>query len=246
MPLFVYHEDTSSLIAKDEVELSRKESHHLFVLRVHEGACVITFDGLGNTRQGILKWKSCNAFVQFTKSVERCQILLPSISLVQVLPNEPATFESVLKKSCELGVHAIYPVLGERTEPKRWTQNVWHCKRARFQRILIDACKQAKNPILPTLGGEIHTLHNIPWASFNQCFYGSLSPSISIQKLTLDATAKSIVCVVGPEGGFAPEEEKLLAMHAQPMRLSSYVLRVETATVSALACLRNLYTYVHI
>ncbi|MDR1254788.1 MAG: 16S rRNA (uracil(1498)-N(3))-methyltransferase [Puniceicoccales bacterium] len=240
MPLFVYCEDTNSLRTQNKVVVSKEESHHLLVLRAHEGACVVVFDGVGYVRQGILKWKSCNGYVQFTKSVERYKISPPYVSLVQVLPNEPATFESVLKKACELGVHTIYPVLGERTEPKRWTQNVWHCKRERFQRIRVDACKQAKNPILPALSGEVHTLNNLPWKSFDQCFYGSLLPSNSMPKVTIDAKAKSIICVVGPEGGFSPEEEKLLAMHAQPMRLSPYVLRVETATVSALACLRNL------
>ncbi|MDR0755468.1 MAG: 16S rRNA (uracil(1498)-N(3))-methyltransferase [Puniceicoccales bacterium] len=240
MPLFVYCEDRSSFVAQNEVALSKKESHHLFVLREHEGTCVVVFDGLGHTRQGILKWKSCNAYVQFTKSVEHCKIPLPYISLVQVLPNEPATFEGVLKKACELGVHTIYPVLGERTEGKRWTQHVWNCKRTRFQHLMVDACKQAKNPILPILSSAIHAFHDIPWESFNQRFYGSLLPSTPIKKVTVDATAKSIACVVGPEGGFSPEENQLLAMYAQPMRLSPYVLRVETATVSALACLRNL------
>ncbi|MDR2397006.1 MAG: 16S rRNA (uracil(1498)-N(3))-methyltransferase [Puniceicoccales bacterium] len=240
MPFFVYCEDTSSLVTQNEVILSKEESHHLLVLREHEGAYVITFDGLGNIRQGILKRKNRNTYVQFTQSVEHCKMPLPYVSLAQVLPNEPATFESILKKSCELGVYAIYPILGERTERKRWTQDIWHGKMERFQRILVDACKQAKNPILPILSSEIHAFHNIPWKSFNQCFYGSLFPSKPIKKVTIDATAKSIVCAVGPEGGFSPEEEKLLSMHAQPMRLSPYILRVETATVSALAYLRNL------
>jgi 16S rRNA (uracil1498-N3)-methyltransferase len=240
MPLFVYCEDTSSLIAQNEVALSKEESHHLLVLREYDGTNIIVFDGLGHVRQGILKRKNCNTYVQFTQSVEHGKIPLPYISLIQVLPNEPATFESVLKKSCELGVYAICPILGERTERKRWSQDIWYCKRERFQRILVDACKQAKNPILPTLSSEIHALHNIPWESFNQRFYGSLLSSNSIPKVTIDANTKSIACAIGPEGGFSPEEEKLLAMHAQPMRLSPYVLRVETATVSALACLRNL------
>jgi 16S rRNA (uracil1498-N3)-methyltransferase len=240
MPLFVYCEDTSSLIAQNEVALSKEESHHLFVLREQDGTYVAVFDGVGHVRQGILKWKSCNAYVQFTKSVEHCKVSPPYISLMQVLPNEPATFESVLKKACELGVHAIYPVLGERTERKRWTQDVWHCKQVRFQRIRVDACKQAKNPILPTLSSGIHTFQNIPWKSFDQCFYGNLLTSSSIPKVIVDAKAKSIACVIGSEGGFSPEEEQLLAMYAQPMRLCPYILRVETAAVSALACLRNL------
>jgi 16S rRNA (uracil1498-N3)-methyltransferase len=240
MPLFVYCEDTSFLIVQNEVALSKEESHHLRVLREYDGTHVVVFDGLGNIRQGVLERKNCNTYVQFTQSVERCKMPLPYISLVQVLPNEPATFESVLKKACELGVYAIYPILGECTERKRWTQDIWHCKRERFRRILVDACKQAKNPILPTLSSEIHAFHNVPWESFNQRFYGSLLSSNSIKKVTIDATAKSIACVIGPEGGFSPEEEKLLSVHAQPMRLSPYVLRVETATVSALACLRNL------
>jgi 16S rRNA (uracil1498-N3)-methyltransferase len=227
-------------VSHEEIALSKRESHHLLVLREHNGTNTVAFDGLGNIRQGILKRKNYNTYVQFTQSVEHCKIPLPHVSLVQVLPNEPATFESILKKSCELGVYAIYPILGECTEHKRWTQDIWHCKRERFRRIMVDACKQAKNPILPTLSSEIHTFHNIPWTSFNQRFYGSLLPSKSIKKVTINATTKSIACAIGPEGGFSPEEEKLLSMHAQPMRLCPYVLRVETATVSALACLRNL------
>lgn len=210
--------------------LSVTEAHHaLKVLRLRYGDEVIAFNGSGVTRLGTLAENSKSARVNFTAPAEVASEMEDKLALVQCLPNDVSTFELLLKKSCELGVQAIYPVIGDRTAGKLWTADLWAKKQTRWCQILIDACKQSKNPYFPHLHSTCDSLKHFDWHSFDLCLYGSLrhEPKPFIKK------GHSMACVIGPEGGFSEEEETFLSTLAIPVRLSPYVLRVETAVVSA-------------
>ncbi|MGA0992088.1 MAG: RsmE family RNA methyltransferase, partial [Burkholderiaceae bacterium] len=61
----------------------------------------------------------------------------------------------------------------------------------------------------------------------------SLAPPASQEAAS--ATPSGYTCVlIGPEGGFTPEEEQLAVTHGfSPYRLGSRVLRTETAAIAA-------------
>lgn len=131
--------------------LSVTEAHHaLKVLRLRYGDEVIAFNGSGVTRLGTLAENSKSARVNFTAPAEVASEMEDKLALVQCLPNDVSTFELLLKKSCELGVQAIYPVIGDRTAGKLWTADLWAKKQTRWCQILIDACKQSKIHIFRT------------------------------------------------------------------------------------------------
>ena len=227
------------------------EAHHLQrVLRATPGRSLVAFDGLGNTRLGKLLVQDSKAYFQAIEPVQQQPRMKPFLSLIMILPNESATFEIILKKACELGLYAIYTALGDHTEKHRWTSPVWTRKQTRWQQILVESCKQAKNPYLPQLYPPT-TLEKLPWERFKgKAIYGSLlasenNPFINAPKTDSVADEMTFekdntrVGVVGPEGGFSNAEESFLRSVALPVRLGPYVQRVETAVVSLINTLAN-------
>lgn len=218
--------------------LSEEESRHLrSVLRCRENEPVVVFDGNGAMGSGRLIFRKRNCEVVFTKKVEQVLRNDCSFNLVQLLPNNIATFEDILRKTCELGVTSIFPVYGDRSEPKHWTEEIWAKRSGRFMRILIEACKQAKNPFIPRLQMPL-PLKSLSKETLGCCFYGSLNAGkIVPEKIS---NVKNISCIVGPEGGFSSQEEQYLSEFSHGIRLPTCVLRVETAVVGLISVIKTL------
>ena len=221
----------------NDYTLSDEEFRHLFhVLRIPDGAELVAFDGRGKRRLGRLLLEKKIGSVQFTEPIVEVPVSSKTFNLVQCLPNNIATFEDILRKACELGIRNIYPVLSERTERAVWRNELWNKRQERFQRILKESCKQAKNPFLP----QLHTI--VPWNSISginlgHCYFGSLDASPIPSSML--KTATSITCIIGPEGGLSSSEETFLRQFATPIHLPTCVLRVETAVVALVAVLKS-------
>ena len=217
-------------------QLSNEAFRHLsHVLRIPDGAELIAFNGCGKLRLGRLHLGKKSGSVAFTDPLIEVSEAKVTFNLVQCLPNNIATFEDILRKACELGIRNIYPVLSERTEKSAWRSDLWNKRQERFQRILQESCKQAKNPFMPQLHAII-LLNKLPNMDIGSCYFGSLEaapiPSTNLK------VASSVACIVGPEGGFSPQEETTLRQFASPIHLPTCVLRVETAVVALAAVLK--------
>ena len=139
----------------------------------------------------------------------------------------------VVRKAVELGAFAIAPVQSARSQ--RVASERVARRAAHWHQIAIAACEQCGRnrvpPILPV----------VPFAEWIE------SAAAGDRVAILDVDAKrslSAVCseaaprsiVVGPEGGFAPEElARASARGAVRARLGGRVLRAETAALAALA-----------
>ncbi len=218
--------------------LSEDESRHLrCVLRCKEKDFVVAFNGNGCIRLGylILKKRCCD--IIFTEAVRQILPKGSSFQLVQFLPNNVATFEDILRKTCELGIASIYPIYGDRSEPSHWKKEIWNKRFERFHRILIESCKQAKNPFLPIIHDPAY-LDDISRDCLGYCYHGSLSAK---KIISLNGTYRKVVsCIIGPEGGFSLKEEQLLAEFSQGICLPTCVLRVETAVVGLISVVKTL------
>ena len=224
----------------DVCSLSEEESRHLRnVLRCKQQDPVVIFNGKGAVRLGHLIFKKRNCEVVFTSNVEQTSPADRSFNLVPFLPNNIATFEDILRKTCELGIACIYPVYGERAEPKHWTKEIWAKRSDRFSRILIESCKQAKNPFIPKLQAPT-LLKSIAKEDLGYCFHGSLNANDAV--FSKRDNQKNISCIIGPEGGFSPQEELYLSEFSQGICLPTCVLRVETAVVGLISVIKTLST----
>ena len=151
-----------------------------------------------------------------------------------VAPPRGKAFDLVLKAAVELGISAIQPILCEYgvARPEDASDS--------WQETLVAAMKQSSNPFLPLLLPPMEFSKALESSSGVAGLFGAspAAEATAFQRLT-PQTANSIARVwVGPEGGFAPqEEEALLKAGAIPVTLGRCVLRVETAVPALLGCI---------
>ena len=243
---WVYVEELQSVASV--LSLPTDEARHVVrVLRCRSGDKITTFDGFGHTRDGrlVIEKKSC--FLHFTEPLRQTPQPTRQFQLLLCLPNHVATFEEILRKTCELGIQRIQPLFSERTERLHWSPDVWEQRSERWRRILIEACKQAKNPFLPQLNPPV-PLRELQTLSLGCCIHGSLdaaslqtSPTQDTSLLEKFSPAPSetlFSCLIGPEGGFSDTEEAFLSKISRGIHLPTCVLRTETAVVSLVTILK--------
>ncbi len=211
------------LVLRDE-----EARHALKVLRHKKGDLIFASDGLG---------RSFEAEVVVTSATE----LEARIIKTEQNKNEPKTQVSIavgltkgekldwlVEKATEIGVFAVYPFFARYSEVK-WGKEQMAKNRARWQRVAMAAFKQSRRSVIPGVevlsglaevidrgrDGEILAAHPVPEAK-------PVTESIG--------KGQKIMGIIGPEGGFAPEEVLILEntgaglVHLGPRRL-----RTETA-----------------
>ena len=147
----------------------------------------------------------------------------------------------VIQKATELGVAEIIPLLTARVIARPPASRV-RTTQERWQRIALDAAQQSEQwaypkVIQPMTVSELfkHVLYPAL-----RCALLERSGEQSLGSLSIDHTFQgTIALVVGPEGGWTPEErQELLDQHLQPVSLGQSILRSETAPLVALSILQ--------
>lgn len=209
------------------VELEAREQEHLFkVFRARKGDAVELLDGCGVVAEGVV---SDGKKVLITK---REEIPEPEekLHLCCALPRKQK-LDQLLKQAAELGAWSIRPVRCVRSVAEGGARERWDL-------LLREACKQSGNPFLPKVEKEEklpQVLERLAAEKVTIC-YGSVTPAPAD---AVPGAEKAVL--IGPEGGFAPEEMELMEKYnAVPLNFGPYVLRLETAAVSALTALRML------
>ena len=156
------------------------------------------------------------------------------ITLVQSLVNEQK-MDYILQKNTELGVYNFYGYKAFNSVIKE--NNKSDKKIIRWQRIVKEASEQSKRNIIPSVDGiiSIHELIQIP--ADLKILLTVNEKTNSLKKILQDnRDYDTMIMVVGPEGGFTMDEEKILMSNGfQSASLGKTVLRTETAGVVALA-----------
>ena len=135
-------------------------------------------------------------------------------------------WEIMLEKAVELGVYDIYPLLTQYTVVKG-------LKRERSEKIILSALKQSGRSHLPILHDPV------PYAEFIQHKRNEITYICDNQddypQLTSGSALDNYCILIGPEGGFHPNEVALAIQHAAlPVLLTNRRLRTETACLAAL------------
>lgn len=155
------------------------------------------------------------------------------ITLAQGLPKS-SKMDDIIKKSTELGVHEIIPVLTERSVAKGE-------KLERWKKIAKEASQQSGRQTIPEISKIIsfedflstkheHELKLIPWEGEHRQSLKSI--------LKKHPDTKSVCILIGPEGGFSHEEiKKASTAGFVPVSLGRTILRTETAGPAVIAML---------
>ncbi len=134
-----------------------------------------------------------------------------------------------VEKATELGVGAIHPVLTRFGQTRR--VNV-----ERLRAHAIEAAEQCGRLEVPSIVPPCSLTDALAdWPSERRLLICDPEAERSVAESLAEAPAGILV---GPEGGFAPAERRLLAGHpaAVHARLGPRILRAETAVAAALAC----------
>jgi 16S rRNA (uracil1498-N3)-methyltransferase len=208
------------------------DAHHLArVLRLRPGQAVTVGDGAG-------RWRLCRVGGSGDSGVG---LGLEPVGEVEVEPRaEPAVGvafslvkgerpEWIVQKLTEVGVDVIVPLAAARSvvrlDGERAARQV-----ARWRRVAREAAGQSRRAWLPAVGAVagFEAVAARPGAAL--AVPGGGPPSL-----------ERPLVLVGPEGGWAPEEEEAAARLGLPeVGLGPHVLRAETAAVAAATLLSAL------
>jgi len=143
----------------------------------------------------------------------------------------------VLRQGTEAGVHRFIPLLTQRSVSRPEASQYGH-KNERWQKILVEACRQSGRADLPAL--EQVT----PWEAVLSRFgefdlvllpYEKQAPTLWTV-LESNPAARKILTLVGPEGGWTGEEViQARKAGAFPAHLPTPILRTETAGLAVVS-----------
>ncbi len=149
--------------------------------------------------------------------------------------------EWAIEKATELGVAAVAPVIARRSE-KHLAQAAQ--KRVeRWRRIVHEASQQARRSDIPEVFDPVPLQQRVKAGSeATRIVLAEQERSTTLRFALDEATAAAqnqtpvLEIAIGPEGGWAPEEEALFDANGwRAVSLGPRILRAETAAIAALA-----------
>lgn len=163
-----------------------------------------------------------------------------NIHIAQAIPKGPK-LDFIIQKSTELGVNAITPVISERSIIRLEKERI-EDKLTRWGKIALESAQQSNRWDVPEVASPI-TLPEF-LASFKRGDLNLLlweGEKVRGIKDTIRSVEgiKSIVILIGPEGGFSEKEVKMAVTSGfTPVSLGELILRTETAPVVVLSILQ--------
>jgi 16S rRNA (uracil1498-N3)-methyltransferase len=228
------------LHAGDTLWLPEGASAHLGrVLRARVGDAVTLFDGQGGEYDAqILTIDRRNVRVRIGahKCVERESPL--RLTLLQSIARGEK-MDLIVQKATELGVNVIVAMPAQRSVVR--LEGEAHRKRAEHWRaIAVGACEQCGRNRIPAIEVVADLQAALAHSPQNDTRV-LLEPDAQQALSQLVQRGTAMTLLIGPEGGFAPDE--LALAHEQRFtacRLGPRVLRAETAPLAALAVIQAL------
>ncbi len=232
-----------TLICGQVIDLSTDAAQHLIrVLRGKKDDPLIVFNGQGGEFQAkivaITKKKVQVQIEQYRKVSRESPV---SIELVQSLIRSEK-MDYVVQKTVELGVTQIFPVLSTRSLLRLAVER--QAKRQQhWQAIAVAASEQSGRTQVPRVA-RVNTFADFLHSEAEHSGFiltPGASCSLAEQIKTLKKPLHSIRVLVGPEGGWSEEEQKMAQQAGyQPIHLGPRILRTETAGIVIMALLQGL------
>ena len=149
--------------------------------------------------------------------------------------------EWAIEKATELGVAALAPVIARRTE-KHLAQAA-EKRVERWRRITLESAQQSRRSDVPVIHAPAPLGERVRAASAaTRIVLAEQERTTTLRSALEDAVSQggvempTLEIAIGPEGGWAPEEEALFDTNGwRAVSLGPRILRAETAAIAALA-----------
>lgn len=152
--------------------------------------------------------------------------------------------ERAVEQATEFGVHEIIPWQAERSV-SRWQGDDKRSKGVeKWQRIAREASKQSMRARVPKVSEPLMLDGLATLAGERGVDMLVLHPAADARLSIVRSDARTLVLVVGPEGGLSETElTRLNAAGARAVRLGDTVLRTSSAGPAALAVLNTVFSF---
>ncbi|HOH47462.1 MAG TPA: RsmE family RNA methyltransferase [Candidatus Cloacimonadota bacterium] len=215
----------------DQVKLQGAEHHHLAMVTRHKPGDKIK---LNNTKG----WLGLGSILQISRSetIIRIDEALPAPQMPQyalafsLLKSQ--NDELVIEKGTELGVCEFFPFVSRYT-----VRRAGEAALARFHKLALASVKQCDNPRIPVINKVqdfAECLESIRLEGYTPIICSESRPDLWLSDVALEGVKPCFV--VGPEGGWSPEEYELFeSFNLTQICLGSLVTRAETASIAIAA-----------
>ncbi len=201
------------------------------VMRLKQGQAVLLFNGCDGEWRATIEnaaKKTCDL-----RCVEQVRPQGPAPQLIYVFaPLKHARLDYMVQKATEMGAGVLQPVLTQRTSVSRVNLD-------RMKANAIEAAEQCEMDTVP----EVRSPEKLErllesWPKDRPLVYcDELAPRGSPVAQLKAISDEPGGVLIGPEGGFSPEERQLLSSKpfVVPISLGPRIMRADTAAVAALA-----------
>jgi 16S rRNA (uracil1498-N3)-methyltransferase len=221
---------TCDLLAGADVALDADQSHYLFtVMRQAPGARIAVFNGRDGEWSAEVVEASRKAGRLVARTAGQPQRRPPDLWLL-FAPIKKARTDFIVEKATELGAARILPVFTRQTNAERLRLD-------RLQAHAVEAAEQCGETYVPEVA-EPRKLAAVldGWDASRRLMFCDESRDAVPAAAALAGAQGPWAVLIGPEGGFAPEEAERLRAQSwvTPVTLGPRILRADTAAVAAL------------
>ena len=230
--------DNRGLVDGQELAHLRK------VLRLGPGDRITVFDDGGWEHEAVIRQLSAErGEIEILRSYQAGRES-PLRMILAVGLTKGEKIDWVVEKATELGAHEIVPFTSTFAVPRLDEKKI-AARSARWEKIALSAVKQCGRTQPPEISPlcAFDALVGGAWPETLKLFFWEKESKRSLYEIhAKQATAKSVLLAVGPEGGFAAQEVEAAQAHGfETVGLGRRTLRAETAAVTALALVQFLW-----
>lgn len=218
-------------IASDSYVLEGENEKHAKVLRLRAGEEVTVVTPGGEQCECVVADNNTLKVVERKKCQNEPDVF---VTLYQALPKGDK-MDYIVQKCVELGVGRIVPMISARCV-SRPDEKSLQKKRARWQKIALQAAMQSRRGIIPEVAECVSFAQAAELTRENDLtvfFYELGGDSV---KEIINGKPGKIGIFIGSEGGFEPSEaDAVLNSGGRAATLGKRILRAETAPLAALS-----------
>ena len=217
-----------------EVLIAGPDFHHLVhVLRVKTGEAILLLDGVGTVRESVIQSLGKRELTaRVTGPAPKPPDPPVHVAVAQAL-GKGDKFEQVIQHGTELGASEFIPLITARTVVK---PDSGPAKLERWRAIAKGAAEQSGRARIPSVQPSCNLRDILTDARDSVLLDPSGRSLASILSGRENVEQSSWLLLVGPEGGFTPEEvEAARAAGADIVSLGPFTLRTETAALGAIS-----------
>ncbi len=214
-------------------------SHIRTVLRLKAGDKIQVLDGEGSVhlvRIADLKSKSIKGEILLSEKIDTESPLKIHLGQSIIKGNG---FDVIVRKSVELGVHTLSPLITERTVTKSDSSK----KIVRWKKIAEESSKQCGLSSIPKISEsavKLETFCQQASDSDLKLIFWELEKEKGLKDINPETAPSSASVLIGPEGGFTLEEVETARSYGfHALGLGPRIFRAETAPLVVLSLLQS-------